>query len=285
MTILWAGLAVGAIYSLVAIGYNLVFSASGTFNFAHAQLMMLGVFLSYWGLAKLHYPAGVVFVIAALAVGLVAIAEERIAIRPVSSDHGKLITTVGFATILVGACQIIWGNQALQVPFITENNGFMFLSGALQPVDVALVACAVLAIIILVIVTRRTLIGLALLAMAEDRESAALRGVNVRMLALGAFAISGVLAGISGPIIGPKTFAVATLGTSLALKGFVAVSLGGAGSYVGGLIGGLVVGIVEAEEGYLFGSTYSNLSVFAVLILVLVIRPQGLFVSYQERRV
>jgi branched-chain amino acid transport system permease protein len=139
--------------------------------------------------------------------------------------------------------------------------------------------------VVLIIYARSSMIGLATLAMAEDREAAALRGVNVRALALGAFALSGVLAGVLGPVVGAKTFAVATLGSALALKGFVALALGGFGSLTGGLIGGLAIGMIEEFTARYLGSSYSTLIVFAVLLLVLMTRPSGLFGTVRERMV
>jgi branched-chain amino acid transport system permease protein len=121
--------------------------------------------------------------------------------------------------------------------------------------------------------------------MAEDREAASLRGVNVRALALGAFAVSGLLAGALGPVIGSKTFAVATLGSALALKGFVALALGGFGSVGGALIGGLAIGMTEEYSARYLGSSYSNLLVFAVLLVVLMAKPTGLFGQVRERMV
>ena len=118
-----------------------------------------------------------------------------------------------------------------------------------------------------------------------DREAASLRGINVRALALGAFCVSGAVAGALGPFIGPQTDAVASLGTSLALLGFVALAMGGFGSLPGGLIGGFVIGLIEAFTNRYLGTQYSNLMVFAVLLLILLFRPGGLFGTVRERMV
>jgi branched-chain amino acid transport system permease protein len=130
-----------------------------------------------------------------------------------------------------------------------------------------------------------TVLGIALLAVSEDREAALMRGINVRALGIGAFAVSGIVAGLLGPLIGPKTFAVATLGSDLALKGFVAMAIGGFGSAPGALIGGFAVGLIESEAGRYLGASYSNLMIFAVLLGVLLLRPNGLFGHARERMV
>ncbi len=285
MTTIWAGLAIGAVYALVAVGYNVVFTASGAFNFAHAQLMMLGIFVAYAGTVTLKLPIVVVFLLAAAVVGVVGAVEERVAIRPVSGTEGHLITTVGMASLLDGASQLIWGNQALQVPFFGPAGVWQLAGGRVLPVELLLIVVAVVLTVALVVVGRRTMLGLALLAVAEDREAALLRGVNVRRVALGAFVFSGLLAGALGPVIGPKTFAVATLGSALALKGFVALAMGGFGSLPGGLIGGLAVGLIEASTSRWLGSDYADLMVFGVLLLILLVRPTGLFGRVRERMV
>jgi branched-chain amino acid transport system permease protein len=152
-----------------------------------------------------------------------------------------------------------------------------------QPVQLLLIAVAVVLTVALLLYSRHSMIGLAMLTMAEDREAAALRGVNVRAAALGAFVASGVLAGALGPVVGPQTFAVATLGSALALKGFVALALGGFGSLSGGLIGGVVIGLAEEYTTRYLGSPYVNMIILGVLLLVLMTRPAGLFGKVRER--
>lgn len=285
MDVIWGGLSLGAVYALVAVGYNIVFTASGTFNFAHAQLIMLGTFVTYWGLVVLKWPVVVVFLLAAGIVGVVAVVEERLAIRTVRTIEGQLVTTVGVATLLNGATQLIWGSEPLAVPFLDSDAVWTVLGGRVQPIELVLIAVAVMLTLVLLVYSRRTMVGLATLAMAEDREAATLRGVNARFLALGAFAVSGVLAGMVGPVVGPKTFAVATLGAALALKGFVALALGGFGSLGGGLVGGFAIGLVEQTAARFLGSTYVNLTIFAVLLVILMCRPSGLFGRTRERMV
>ncbi|MBC2639828.1 branched-chain amino acid ABC transporter permease [Rhodococcus sp. NPDC056960] len=283
MTIVWSGLALGAVYTLVAIGYNIVFISSHTFNFAQAQLMMVGTFVAYTGLVTLELPVLVVAVIATVTVTILAGFEEIIAVRPVRDHQNQLVTTLGAATLINGATQLIWGSEPLTVPFFGSNDPITILGGRAYPVEVALLILAVVAVIVLGYVGKRTMTGLALLGISEDREAAMLRGVNVRALALGAFAFSGALAGFLGLFVGPKTFAVATLGSALAIKGFVALAIGGFGSLPGALVGGVTVGLVESFAALEVGSQYSNIAVFVVLIAILMVRPAGLFGRVRER--
>jgi branched-chain amino acid transport system permease protein len=285
ITLILSGLATGAVYALVAIGYNIVFVSSKTFNFAHAQFMMVGAFVAYAGIVLLNLPAILAALIAAVAVGLLALAEYYSAIRPVRDVHSILVTTLGASILLDGATQLVAGPSALQVPFFAGNNPITFLGGQAFPVEIGLIILVIVIVAAFVIYGRFSLTGLALRGMSEDREAAQLRGINVRRLALGAFIFSGLLAGAVGVFVGPQTYAVATLGASFALKGFVVLAIGGFGSMPGTLIGGAVVGLAEAFAARYFGSTYANLTVFVILIAILLIKPGGLFVRTGERAV
>jgi branched-chain amino acid transport system permease protein len=285
VTTAWSGLALGAIYALVALGYNVVFVSSGTFNFANAQLVVLGTFVAYWGLVQLKLPVAAVFLLAAAVVGLVAVVEERLAVRPARTPEAQLVTTVGVATLLEGIASVIWGGQPLEVPFFGSTHVLKVLGGRVFPVDLWLVGAAVVCTVLLALLSRSTLLGLVVLAVAEDHEAAAARGVPVRAVVVGAFAVSGVLAGLVGPLVGPQTFAVASLGTSFALYGFVALAMGGFGSLVGGLVGGFVVGLVQAFGARYVGAQYGDVLVFGVLLTLLFIRPGGMLGTTRERTV
>ena len=283
MTLIWGGLALGAVYALVAIGYNIVFIASKTFNFAQAQLMMVGAFVAYSGLVTWDLPWPLVVLMAAVIVAVVAAIEERIAIRPVKDVHNVLVTTLGASIFIDGAVQLIWGSQPLTVPFFGGNDAVSIAGGRAYPVEIALIVIVVVLVGALVLISRRTMIGLVLLGMSEDREAAQLRGVNVRAMALSAFVAAGAIAGLLGLFVGSKTFAVSTLGAALALKGFVVLAIGGFGSIPGVLVGGALVGLSEAYASRYLGGEYANLTVFLILIAVLLVRPAGLFVRAKER--
>lgn len=283
MTLVWSGLALGAVYALVAIGYNIVYISSKSFNFAHAQLMMMGTFVAYTGLVTLKLPAIIVAVLAVVVVMAIAGLEEVLAIRPVKDHRTLLVTTLGVAVLLDGVTQLVWGRDPLDVPFFASNNVIEIFGGRTYPAEIALLLSAVVLVVVLSRFTKMSRYGLALVGISQDEEAAKLKGINVRQFMFIAFVFSGAIAGLLGLLVGPKTFAVATLGTSLALKGFVALAIGGFGSIYGALIGGLSVGLIEAFATYQFGSQYSNISVFLVLIGILMLRPAGLFGKVTER--
>lgn len=285
MTVIWTGLALGAVYALVAIGYNIVFVSSKTFNFAQAQLMMVGAFVTYTGIVVLGLNPVLAALLAMVAIAIVAYLEYIAAIRPVRDQHNILVTTLGASIFLDGAAQLIWGGEPLKVPFFAGDAAIDFLGGRVYPVEIALVVLVVVLVIAFGIYGKVSLTGLALRGMSEDSEAAQLRGVNVRRLALMAFMFSGALAGILGMFVGPKTFAVATLGASLALKGFVVLAIGGFGSMPGALVGAVVVGLAESLAARYLGGEFANLTVFFLLIVILLVKPAGLFVRARERMV
>jgi branched-chain amino acid transport system permease protein len=236
-------------------------------------------------MADLHLNPDLVVFMAVGIVGAAAFVEERLAIRTVAHQDGQLITAVGIATLIQGAVAIIWTALPENVPFFGNANVHVvtFLGGHVYPYTLWLIGLAVVVTLVLYVVLRRTMLGVALLAIAEDREAASVRGINVRILAVGAFAFSGMLAGFFALFIGPHTDATVSVALTLALFGFVAVAIGGFGSLPGGLIGGLIVGMItELPKRYL-GPQYSGLLVFAALLLILMIRPGGLFGTFRER--
>ena len=285
MTTVWAGLSVGAVYALVALGYNIVYIGSGVLNFAQANLMVLGVFLAYWGLVQVGWPIVPIFVVAVVIVALTAMTEERLAIRPVREIQGQLVTMVGAATLITGIIEVIWGQQALTVPSFFSNTPTHVLGGAVVPNDLVLIGLAVVFTAGFALVSRFTMIGLSALAVSEDREAAQMRGISARRVQVGVFAVSGALAGFLGPFIGPLTFASYTLPYSLALIGFVALALGGYGSIIGATIGAFAIGLAEQYTDRYIGGNYENLMVFAILVLVLMVVPNGLFGARRERMV
>lgn len=288
MTTVWAGLATGALYALIAIGYNIVLLASGVFNFAYAQLVMLGTYMAYVGSVTLGAPLGVSILFAGACVALIAVIEERLAIRPLTGREdlqGTLITSIGVAILLDGIVLKVWGSQPKNVPDPVSTKALHIFGGTVEPSDLILIIVVIVIAVALHIWSRSTPSGLASLAAAEDRDAAMARGVNVRRLTIGAFLAAGLVAGVLGFLVAARTYAVPTLGDNQALTGFVAIAIGGSGSQIGGLIGGFVVGLVNAFAARYTNADWPDIVVFGVLMVVLLLLPRGLFGGAAERRV
>jgi branched-chain amino acid transport system permease protein len=280
MTIVWSGLSVGAIYTLVAIGYNIPLAQTGIFNFAQGQFVVFGVFLSWFIMVEHGWPWWVAVVSGAVAGAVIGTLEELLAIRPLGSrrgGHGALVTTVGASVVIQGLLLATWGQTSKSVEFFAGTKPFSFLGGRLDPVDLWLVAIAIVISLGMHLVSRRTFWGLMGRAATDDAEAAKARGVNVGMLRTSSFAMAGALGGLLGPVIAPKTGIDVSIGISLTIFGFVALALGGFGSFPGCLLGGIVVGLVQSFSSRYFGVAYPPVILFGLLLLVLLLKPTGLF--------
>jgi branched-chain amino acid transport system permease protein len=279
MTILWAGLSVGAIYTLVALGYNIPLAQTGVFNFAQGQIVVFGTFFAWFVMGDRGWPWWVAIVGGAATGGLIAAVEELLAIRTVvaKGSHAILVTTVGASVVIEGVLLATWGSTTRSVNFFAGNNAFSLLGGRLLPVDLWLIVAAVVISFGLHAVSRYTLWGLAGRATTDDMAAAVVRGVNVARLRASAFILAGALGGALGPLIGPVAGIDVSTGISLTIYGFVALALGGFGSFPGCLAGGMAIGLVESYASRYFGVAYPPLILFGILILLLLLKPAGLF--------
>lgn len=288
MTTVFAGLFAGGLYATVAIGFNIVFIATGTFNFAQAQYAMLGLWSAWIGLEVFHWNLFAVIVAGFAAGAVIGLVNERLAIRllPAGSVHGELVTTVGFSVLIVGLAIAAFGDNPHSVhSVVTGNDPITLLGGRVYPYELVMVGVAVLIVVGAEVLSRRTRIGLASLATAEDRVAAILKGINVRRLQIGAYMLAGGLLVAVGPFIAPVTYATTGIGDALNIKAFVAMSLGGFGSPKGALIGGMCAGLLEAFVGRYMNSNFNNLALLVLLLTVLMVRPYGLFGERVERAV
>ena len=279
MTILWAGLSVGAIYTLVALGYNIPLAQTGVFNFAQGQIVVFGTFFAWFIMGDRGWPWWAAIAGGAAAGGLIAAVEELVAIRPViaKGSHAVLVTTVGASVVIEGVLLATWGSTTRSVNFFAGNNAFSLLGGRLLPVDLWLIIAAVIFSFALHAVSRYTLWGLIGRATTDDMAAAIVRGVNVGRLRVGAFILAGALGGAVGPLIGPVAGIDVTTGITLTIFGFVALALGGFGSFPGCLVGGMAIGLVDSYASRYFGVAYPPLIMFGLLILLLLLKPTGLF--------
>lgn len=277
---IWSGLTLGAVYSLVSLGFTLSLLPSGVFNFAQGAVVATGTYLTYqWLHTKVPVTAAIALnLVFGIGLGLFC---EIVAIRPLrwgrvaTRQQAELVTTVGVSTLLIGVTSLIWGNNPLEVPFSGPSSVVRFVGIVAQPVAIILVIATVVVAVTLHVGFHKTRWGQACLAVAEDRSAASLRGINVNRLSLIAFGGAGALGTLSAVLIGPITYATPTIAVTLALGGFVALAIGGNGSFIGSMIGGFVVGICAALATRYLGASYSDLSVLALMILVLSLRPSG----------
>jgi len=282
--ILAAGLAIGAVYALIGVAYNVMFTASRVMSFTAGQLGMLGGVLGALFINRLGIPAIIGFPLALAGCALVGVVTEIVAVRPVLGSlekHLYVLSTLAFALMIQQFTAIEWSTEPQPFPRLFGiGNGGVTDEKFWLPV----IACAV-AVVGLELLYRRTLIGHAFLAIAEDNFAARALGLPERNLRMLGFALAGVVGGLAGFSSGELLLAFFANGALLNFYGFVPVALGGLGNNRGAVIGGLALGLFQQAANFIVGGVFSSVAVFVVFIVVLLAAPQGLFGAPPARRV
>jgi branched-chain amino acid transport system permease protein len=282
-SILAAGLAAGAIYALVGITYNTMFSASRVMSFTSGQLAMLGGVFGSLFLLRLGVPTVFAFLLTLLGCAVVGVVTEVVAVRPVLASldkHLYVLSTLALALMIQQVTAIEWSTEPQPFPRIIGWGTGNWDEKFWLPV-----AAGAATIFALEYLYRRTLMGRAFLAVAEDNFAARALGLPERRLRVTSYALAGVVGGIAGFAGGELMLAFVANGALLNFYGFVPVALGGLGNNRGAIVGGLALGLFQQAANFLVGGIFSSVAVFALFIVVLLAAPQGLFGSTTARRV
>jgi branched-chain amino acid transport system permease protein len=273
-----SSLAMGSIYAVVALGFTLIWNASGIVNFAQGEFVMIGAFL---GLTLLDtgLPYAAALVVALLGGGLVGYTVERVALRPLrgKSFWASVIATLGIALVLSNGARIIWGPEPRAMPSPLSLRPSDFFGLNVVPHAVAVILIVAVLVIVQDALIRKTPFGRAMRAVSWDSEIAGVIGVNVNRVIGVTFALSAGLAAVAGMLLGPLFFLSPDMGLAVTLKAFAATILGGFGSQRGALIGGMIIAFSESIAGLYLSSDYRMAIVFGIVILVLIIRPKGVW--------
>jgi branched-chain amino acid transport system permease protein len=277
-------LALGALYGMTALVYNVMYSTSKVLAFGTGQFAMVGgIFAAYLAL-DLNMPVWVGF-LACLASGAIfGWLTEFIAVRRIvaaSDEHLWVLSTLALATMVQEAMALWWGTDPTPFPRILSQE----FAGTYDQKFWLPIVLAVLMAIGLEQFYRRSMIGKLFIAISEDSFAARARGVATGQMRALSYVIAGVLGALSGFAAGQLTFAYFALGTALSLCGFVALAVGGIGSNVGALVGGAFLGMMTSLATHYFGAEYQKTIAIGLLILLLVVRPQGLFGITRVRQV
>jgi branched-chain amino acid transport system permease protein len=281
--ILVSGVAMGAIFALIGVTYNVMFAASRVMSFTAGQLGMLGGVLGSLFILRVGVPVLPGMLLALGGCALIGLATEIIAVRPVLKaldQHLYVLSTLAFALMLRQFTAIEWSTEPQPFPTLIGLGGGFIDEKFWLPVA----ACAV-TIIGLEFLYRRTLVGRAFVAISEDNFAARALGLPERNLRMLSFALAGAIGGLAGFAGGELMLAFFENGSVLNFYGFVPVALGGLGSNRGAIIGGLLLGVFQQAANFLVGGLFVSVATFVVFILFLLLRPQGLFGTGTARRV
>jgi branched-chain amino acid transport system permease protein len=295
------GITTGALYSLVALGFSMVYGVLKLLNFAHGDLYMIGAYVGFFviqwfgGPSALTIPVPllllVMFVLAAGLVGGLGVAIERFAYRPLRDAPriAPLITAIGISFFLENAALLLFGAQFRvynTADFISLSSGIQIGSVTIDSVQILVLVLGLVLMVGLRELVNRTKLGKQMRAVAADREAAEMMGINVNFTISATFFLGSALAGVAG-VMGGLLFnqVTPTIGFVVGLKAFTAAVVGGIGSIPGAMLGGLLIGVAESMITGYISSTYTNLFVFALLIVVMLVRPSGLLGRAQLQKV
>jgi branched-chain amino acid transport system permease protein len=273
-----SGIALGMIYALIAFGYQLTFATSGTLNFGQGEALMLGALvgltlvghMSYW----LMIPLVLVFG------ALQGIFVERVGVQPAirtKSEFGWIMTTISLAIIFKNVAENVWGHDDITFPSPLPTAPMQFMGIRVLPMEILVVVGALAIMLAVELFNRRSIYGKAVVATSNDRDAAGLMGINTGMVITFSYALSSMTAAFAGVLVAPLTLTGSTMGVVLGLKAFSVAIIGGLNSGMGVIVGGLILGIAETTTGYYISTGYKDVPGLLLLLLVLSIKPAGMF--------
>jgi branched-chain amino acid transport system permease protein len=286
--VLISGIAQGCIYGLIALGFVLIYKATEAVSFAQGDLMMLGAFLGLAGLTALGWPFWIVVPSAILAMAIFGFALERAVIRPIIGQPAFSIVmlTIGIAYVARGAITMIPAigteTHTLAVPY--RNEVFSFGGVVFAVEQMVVIGATALLCLLLYLVFSRSKVGIAMQAASQNQLAAYYMGIPVKKLNGIVWGLAAAVAAIAGLLLAPITFVHANMGF-IGLKAFPAAVVGGFGSLPGAIVGGLIIGVVEALAGFYLPEGFKDIAAYVVVLIMLMIKPNGLFGENLRKKV
>lgn len=274
------GIALGSIYALIALGYTMVYGTIRLINFAHGDIYMVGAFVGFYLINGLGLNVWLSLVLAAAICALLGVVIERVAYKPLrkSTRVAALITAIGVSYLLQNTMIFFYGAEVKAFPSPIKNKVYELFGIVINNKQLLILFLTVTLMIGLQFIVKRTKMGKAMRAVAVDEEAAQLMGIDVDRVISFTFVLGSSLAGIAGVLVGIYYNSIsATMGTTPGLKAFVAAVVGGIGSIPGAMVGGYLIGILETVVSFMGGSMYKDAAVYALLIVILLVLPAGLF--------
>ena len=272
------GLTLGGVYSLVALGLTLVYGILHVPNFAHGAFYMAGAFISFQLMRVYDVNYWIAMAGSACCVAALGTLSERLVFHPLRHAGGlhPMIAAIGMLLFLEAGAQVLWGAdfQRMQSPY----DGVVAFGGLTLPAQRLLIIVAAFTVMVgLQLFLKKTVTGSTIIALAQNRDGASLVGIDANRVAMMTFAISGALAAIAATLYAPINLVYPSMGNLVITKAFVIIILGGMGSVPGAIVGGLIIGFAESFGAFYISTDYKDIFAFALLVVILSIRPQGLF--------
>lgn len=274
------GLSLGSIYALIALGYTMVYGIIKLINFAHGDIYMLGAFTAFYATTFFHLNFFVALIIAMLLCGVLGVLIERIAYKPLrhATRITALITAMGVSYVLEYTMQYFAGSDVKTFPTnLLENTAFSLGGVRITMMQIYIFVITIILMVLLTYIVNKTKMGRAMRAVSVDEDAAKLMGINVDTTISFTFFLGSCLAGVAGVLVGVYYNSINPLmGMTPGLKAFIAAVFGGIGNIPGAMIGGLFIGIAETLVTAYGSSLYKDAIVYVILILVLILKPDGL---------
>ena len=274
-----AGLKNGAIYALIALGFSLVYSATGVINFAQGEFYMLGGMVGVWALRTLGLPLWAAVPLAVVVTVAAGMLIERLALRPRRFEPPLvlIIITIGVSMVMQSLARHLFGPNELAMPPFSPGPSLSILGASVERQTLWVWGLTGLALLVLWFLYTRTKLGLAMRATAVSHDASRLVGIDTAGVVMITFALAAALGALAGVAVSPLTQTAYDVGSRMGLKGFAAAILGGLGGPVAAVVGGLALGLVESLSVAFISSTYKDAIALFVLLLVLFLKPDGLF--------
>ena len=277
------GISVGMVYALVALGISLIYSGLDIVHFAHGEIYMIGAFIGLTLYKTVGLPFIPAFLLAVILTGLVGVFIERVFYRRLTSGGGgytvagmgMVIAGFGMSIVLQNVAFLVWGPKPLPFP-VSFGMPVEIGNLALPMSYIWIIVTALVLMFVLNLVLKKTMIGLAIRAVAYNKEIAYLSGVNVPLMISMIFGIACALGGAAGILIAPINYVQVQMGIGVLIKAFAAAVVGGFGSLPGAVLGGLLVGVVESLGAAFISGTYKDVYAFVLLIAVMMVKPSGI---------
>lgn len=275
--LVFSGLALGMIYAMVAFGYQLTFATSGTLNFGQGEALAVGALIGLTIVNHVNYWLMIPLVL--IAGGVYGIAVEYWGVRSSLKikSEGWIMATIAIGIIMKNVAENVWGREDLKFPSPVPEAPIEILGARVLPMEILVVVGALGLMFAVEFFNRKTIYGKAVVATASDRDAAGLMGINTSQVITFAYALSCATAAFAGVLIAPLTLTGAGMGASLGLKALAVAIIGGLTSGLGVIVGGIILGVTETLTGFYLSTGYKDVPGLFLLLLILAVKPAGLF--------